>query len=766
MDAEWRRYCGSRWRGIDEQERREFRQIPGIRESFRFCQRKLGFEDEAIFEQLSAHRSTQKDPKAELDFKQQGNARFKAKDYIQAVALYSKGLRHSSTQSPQAAVLYANRSAALYQLQRYQECLADIRRAQEHNYPRELEHKILVRHASCLHHLGVPDGAYDNRSRGNLGDGGGQGPCCTALPSIQTHSESRDPPSARGKASAVPGEVSPSIALHSDSSRGRHMIATEELRPGEVLIQEEAFAAVLIPEEGRRESLPNEDLHCHHCLGQAELPLPCLSCSFSSYCSELCRQHAWQQYHWLECRLGGLLLALGTFAHLALRTVLVAGMQEVERAQRLGSGSDWLPSEEQSKREDPKHTIGHAGCSGTEGFSGASGRMPKEGLSRYQTIHSLLTHMGQQKPKHRFLCGFTAAAVCCEIKRRGLELQMVSEELETQSAQGQRLSILGEALLRHVLQLECNAQAITVVRDTASATCSVAGVGNSHVAAMEQVRIATAFYSGVSLLNHSCHPNTSITFRNTSIIVRASQHIPAGQEVLHCYGPHWSRMSVKERQRALSLQYFFRCRCTACVSEENKEAGMDSLVCQFLCSRCGVTLQDSEEAHCTCSNSCCGHMVSKQSLIQQVQEIRSLMSNARGLSAGHPDEAFHLLSKCQRVAQSLLSSHHPVQGEIEDCLAQVYASQADWTAAARHLRMSCDLVRIQFGDRSVELGKQLFKLAQILFNGHVMDEALSVIEQAECLLSLHCGAEHEMMIELSEMKSCLQTLPSQFPVSP
>ncbi|XP_041053792.1 SET and MYND domain-containing protein 4 isoform X4 [Carcharodon carcharias] len=697
MDAEWRRYCGSRWRGIDEQERREFRQIPGIRESFRFCQRKLGFEDEAIFEQLSAHRSTQKDPKAELDFKQQGNARFKAKDYIQAVALYSKGLRHSSTQSPQAAVLYANRSAALYQLQRYQECLADIRRAQEHNYPRELEHKILVRHASCLHHLGVPDGAYDNRSRGNLGDGGGQGPCCTALPSIQTHSESRDPPSARGKASAVPGEVSPSIALHSDSSRGRHMIATEELRPGEVLIQEEAFAAVLIPEEGRRESLPNEDLHCHHCLGQAELPLPCLSCSFSSYCSELCRQHAWQQYHWLECRLGGLLLALGTFAHLALRTVLVAGMQEVERAQRLGSGSDWLPSEEQSKREDPKHTIGHAGCSGTEGFSGASGRMPKEGLSRYQTIHSLLTHMGQQKPKHRFLCGFTAAAVCCEIKRRGLELQMVSEELETQSAQGQRLSILGEALLRHVLQLECNAQAITVVRDT---------------------------------------------------------------------GPHWSRMSVKERQRALSLQYFFRCRCTACVSEENKEAGMDSLVCQFLCSRCGVTLQDSEEAHCTCSNSCCGHMVSKQSLIQQVQEIRSLMSNARGLSAGHPDEAFHLLSKCQRVAQSLLSSHHPVQGEIEDCLAQVYASQADWTAAARHLRMSCDLVRIQFGDRSVELGKQLFKLAQILFNGHVMDEALSVIEQAECLLSLHCGAEHEMMIELSEMKSCLQTLPSQFPVSP
>ncbi|GCB82967.1 hypothetical protein scyTo_0023378, partial [Scyliorhinus torazame] len=284
-----------------------------------------------------------------------------------------------------------------------QDCLDDVRRAQELGYPPELEHKILARRTSCLHHLGILEGASNSQTRGSLSGGDGQSSAATALSSIEPFSKSCGTPSSQREASTVPWEVSPAIVLHSDALRGRHFVATEELKPGEVVLQEEAFAAVLIPEGRGRQSGPNEDLYCHHCLGQAELPLPCLSCSFSSYC-------------------------------------------------------------------------------------------------------------------------------------RG---------------------------------------------------------GNSHVAEMEQVRIATAFYSAVSLLNHSCQPNTSITFHNTTMTVRASQRIPATQEVLHCYGPHWSRMALKERQQALSLQYFFQCLCTACVSEEKEEAGMGSPVTQFLCSQCGLSLQVS-----------------------------------------------------------------------------------------------------------------------------------------------------------------------------
>ncbi|XP_072326252.1 LOW QUALITY PROTEIN: SET and MYND domain-containing protein 4 [Scyliorhinus torazame] len=713
MEGGWSGWCARRWRELPE------------RESGRRGEGPLRSDDEAILQQLCEQSSTQKHPRAELDFKQQGNARFKVKDYTQAVALYSKGLRHSSAGSSQAALLYANRSAALYHLQRYQDCLDDVRRAQELGYPPELEHKILARRTSCLHHLGILEGASNSQTRGSLSGGDGQSSAATALSSIEPFSKSCGTPSSQREASTVPWEVSPAIVLHSDALRGRHFVATEELKPGEVVLQEEAFAAVLIPEGRGRQSGPNEDLYCHHCLGQAELPLPCLSCSFSSYCSELCRQRAWNQCHWFECRLGGLLLALGTFAHLALRTVVVAGMQEVERAERLGSGGDRWPSEEQNEGEAPNHMTRQRRCSGTKGFQGTSDRMSRDSPSRYLRIHSLLTHTKRQNPKNRFLCGMTAAAVCWGIRQRGLEPQLVSKGMEVESAQGQRLSTLRSALLRHMLQLQCNAQAITAVRDT--------GGGNSHVAEMEQVRIATAFYSAVSLLNHSCQPNTSITFHNTTMTVRASQRIPATQEVLHCYGN-------PNGQTPPSLA---PTRIPPCLSHLTRRKDIAAV-------QTAPVVTWSPNRHS----------------FKQVQLLRTKIDIARRLSARNPDEAFQLLSKCQRLAQSLLTNQHPVQGEIEDCLAQIYAAQADWPAAAGHLRRSCELVRVQFGDGSLELGKELFKLAQTLFNGQVVDEALSVIEQAESLFSLHCGGEHEMMIELSEMKSCLQPLVSQFPVTP
>lgn len=42
---------------------------------------------------------------------------------------------------------------------------------------------------------------------------------------------------------------------------------------------------------------------------------------------------------------------------------------------------------------------------------------------------------------------------------------------------------------------------------------------------------------------------------------------------------------------------------------------------------------------------------------------------------------------------------------------------ADWKNAAAHLERSTVAVAFQYGDDSIELGHQLFKLAQLHFNG-------------------------------------------------
>lgn len=41
----------------------------------------------------------------------------------------------------------------------------------------------------------------------------------------------------------------------------------------------------------------------------------------------------------------------------------------------------------------------------------------------------------------------------------------------------------------------------------------------------------------------------------------------------------------------------------------------------------------------------------------------------------------------------------------------------EWRMAASHLKRSIVAIQAQFGEDSIELGQQLFKLAQLHFNG-------------------------------------------------
>lgn len=137
--------------------------------------------------------------------------------------------------------------------------------------------------------------------------------------------------------------------------------------------------------------------------------------------------------------------------------------------------------------------------------------------------------------------------------------------------------------------------------------------------ASQEVRIATAIFPTLSILNHSCCPNTSLVFstgttveppdpdlsedrssasKAVSVTVRAARDIAAGQEILHCYGapnshfsqtcrrcvcdssfialllcsgPHSKRMAARERQRLLLDQYYFLCQCEACSLSKQEE---------------------------------------------------------------------------------------------------------------------------------------------------------------------------------------------------
>ncbi|KAJ7397023.1 SET and MYND domain-containing protein 4 [Pitangus sulphuratus] len=644
-------------------------------------------EEEAALLQLCQQVCTGKEPKAASFYREQGNREFGHRRYQAALRLYSKAASHEPPGSPEVSVCFANRSAALFHLEHFEVCLEDIARAESYGYPDRLLPKVLLRKAECLLCLGRLQDAGDvlsvveNKIRM---DGLMTSPTHQTLLKklsqlkVKLHEKEKRPEPAREARADMQGKseiweendsisgASSSLSLNYDTERGRHLVASQDIVPGQSLLKEKAFVSVLWPGE----SLPlqdsetawdtrvtNADLYCHHCLRQLLASVPCRGCSYAKYCSQDCADVAWEQYHRTECSLGALLLTLGVFCHVALRTVLLAGFAEVNR---LVEGSH-------SGDKDPHNPKAGCKCLSEAPEAGAGARgIPGcndsgQYHSSYQAVFHLLPHAEQHSPEHKFLCTLSVVAICKQLQEAGLHAAVLNQESseqwpkpmtseQTSDELFPKLKIVAEAMLRHVLQLQCNAQAITVMQEL--------GPGDGAVVNKKPVRLATAFFPVLSLLNHSCCPNTSVAFSGTAATVRASQPIPRGQEIFHCY-----------------------------------------------------------------------------------------------------DRAIKMLQKCQMDAGNFLSPEHLLMGEMEDHLAQVYATLGKWQEAARHLKKSIGIVEMHHGPSSVETGHELFKLAQILFNGFAVSEALSTIQRAEEILSVHCGPQSAQIQELQEMKTCLSELP-------
>ncbi|XP_043910304.1 SET and MYND domain-containing protein 4 [Protopterus annectens] len=794
---EWLNYVSCKWSQLESSSKECLTQATDLQEIFNICLSLFSHEDEVFLEKLAGLNLLIKNSKAVLFYKEKGNEKFQKKCYLEAVALYSKGISNATPGTEDIAVCYANRSAALYYLKEYEKCLGDIQQALSHGYPKRLEQKILVRRNECLQHLSKLDKtttiASDLRKRtGNHPE----------LPNSVTqshrniktdlHYSAEDGASTlmREKTNATkPCEINPRvpcasavIKLHFSTSKGRHLLAEMDINAGDSLIVEEAFVSVLIPAERKwlqvnpkdskemwDTSINNEDLCCHHCLERTLSPVTCLGCCFTRYCSEECREQAWNVYHKTECTMGSLLIALGVFSHVALRTVLTAGFKKVKETHK-----QWYSREQQMLQGGPSQNQSRLISNILEGSEEQNGQqqdIPILGCdvtgsyhSSYLAIYHLLTHTEKHLPEHRFLCGMTVAAICKQLQRvqQGPSIPTLSTADKDCSAnkggdKGETdgsldLKIMGTTVLRHLFQLHCNAQAITAIRDT--------DFGCSVVESNQQIRVATALFPVVSLLNHSCAQNTTVSFRGRTATVRASQPVRKGEEILHCYGPHTGQMSLKERRQVLNTQYFFECRCLACVKEEELETvGPLAQLDSFCCVKCKLLLQETKEL-CVCPNSSCGCVIPKTKLHLELQEIKMQIRTAlRFTEDGNPDQAIQLLLRCLQKSVGFLSATHKVIGEIHDKLAQAYANIGDWKSSAAHLRSSIQVVEAHYGSCSIQCGHELLKLSQVLFNGFAMSEALDVIPKAEAILITHYGSENDMVQELQEMEACLRGMP-------
>ncbi|XP_053384349.1 SET and MYND domain-containing protein 4-like isoform X2 [Mercenaria mercenaria] len=280
----------------------------------------------------NCHKLNTKSSEKASCLRNEGNKLFQKKKYREAISKYTHAIISGPTETEELAFAYGNRSAALYRIGLYEECLSDIEEVFSCGSPSALQHKLLQRKAQCMNHLGRT--AETNLCLGELQheledldlDADKKGNILSEMAALQDRHELRGNTMKAEKAVEVPEvsygpnsvlvQASGLVSLNSSKTKGRFLTASKDVKAGDTLIVERPFAAVLLPD--------HYPTHCHHCFQKLNMAYPCRQCTMVRYCSTVCATLSWDQYHNVECRYLQLLHSVG-IAHLSLRVVLVAG---------------------------------------------------------------------------------------------------------------------------------------------------------------------------------------------------------------------------------------------------------------------------------------------------------------------------------------------------------------------------------------------------------------------------------------------------------
>lgn len=108
-------------------------------------------ESENFFPKLD--NSSFKSAAKSTQYRNLGNDAFIRKKDIEALKYYIRSVSSAPHHSPELALAYANRSAVLFRLGKFNSCLLDVNRALKNDYPDALKPKLLERKKNCVQEL-------------------------------------------------------------------------------------------------------------------------------------------------------------------------------------------------------------------------------------------------------------------------------------------------------------------------------------------------------------------------------------------------------------------------------------------------------------------------------------------------------------------------------------------------------------------------------------------------------------------------------------
>ncbi|XP_073986517.1 SET and MYND domain-containing protein 4-like isoform X3 [Rhodnius prolixus] len=507
-------------------------------------------------------QKARKSNKFSAKYRAEGNEAFKKNKDMAALEFYTKAVAFASTDSEELALGYANRSAVTFSLGDYGNCVRDIDRALHGHYPEKLIYKLLERKGKCLMELGRSEEAYnvflislESVSKSDMDAvkmNGFRHNVKRWMEKTQSENEAVAEKSVLEKPLKLPclshapsGYIqvaSNAVDICYSNTMGRHVVAAENIYPGDVIAVEKPFASVLLPEM--------YTFFCYMCKQRCHSLVPCLHCTEVLFCSEKCRTISWEQSHCVECNLLPTLKKIGceNMELLAVKMLLMASGNGKRLLELLENMKDL------EKFDDPRE----------KGFS--EGKYLSD---NYKSIHNLEKNADVRIYTDTFRRSLMAACILHGLKectdffkhyeRKCKESPVFLDYInETPGGGGLTIAecITGAIILSYLFSVPCNAHEVAEMR--------LCPKGEEY--STDFVEIGAAIYPFLSLINHSCDPNVvRHNYNGDVVVLTAIQVIKKGDQIFDNYSYHHAVHSKELRQSQLLSQYFFVCKCPACL---------------------------------------------------------------------------------------------------------------------------------------------------------------------------------------------------------